>query len=294
VEENPNMAQVNIGGVAVGDGAPAYVVGEIGINHNGDLALAKRLVDVAALAGCGGVKFQKRTVDVVYSAEELARPRENPFGPSNGDLKRGLEFGLDQYKAIHAHCKSQGIAWFASCWDEASVDFIEQFAPPCYKIASASLTDRALLKHHRATGRPMVLSTGMSTIEQIDQAVEILGTSNLVILHTTSTYPCKPQDLNLRLIATLRERYRVPVGYSGHEVGLATSLAAVALGACMIERHITLDRAMWGSDHAASVEPQGLMKLVRDIRVIEAGLGDGVKRVIPDEVAVMKKLRRVA
>jgi N-acetylneuraminate synthase len=288
------MAQVTIGGVAVGDGAPAYVVGEIGINHNGDLGLAKRLIDVAALAGCAAVKFQKRTVDAVYSAEELARPRENPFGPTNGDLKRGLEFGLDHYRAIDAHSKSQGIAWFASCWDEASVDFIEQFAPPCYKIASASLTDKALLKHHRATGRPMVLSTGMSTIEQIDQAVEILGTSKLVILHTTSTYPCKPEDLNLRMIPELRKRYGVPVGYSGHEVGLATSLAAVVLGACMIERHITLDRAMWGSDHAASVEPQGVMKLVRDIRVIEAGLGDGVKRVIPDEIAVMKKLRRVA
>lgn len=288
------MAQVTIGGVAIGDGAPAYVVGEIGINHNGDLALAKRLIDVAALAGCAAVKFQKRTVDVVYGAEELLRPRENPFGPTNGDLKRGLEFGVEQYRTIDAHSKSQGIAWFASCWDQASVDFIEQFEPPCYKIASASLTDKGLLERHRATGRPMVLSTGMSTIEQIDQAVELLGTSNLVILHTTSTYPCKPEDLNLRMIPVLRKRYGVPIGYSGHEVGLATSLAAVVLGACMIERHITLDRAMWGSDHAASVEPQGVMKLVRDIRVIEAGLGDGVKRVIPDEVAVMKKLRRVA
>jgi N-acetylneuraminate synthase len=287
------MAQVTIGGVAVGDGAPAYVVGEIGINHNGDLGLAKRLIDVAALAGCSAVKFQKRTVDVVYSAEELARPRENPFGPTNGDLKRGLEFGHDHYRAIDSHSKSQGIAWFASCWDEASVDFMEQFAPPCYKIASASLTDKALLKHHRATGRPIVLSTGMSTIEQMDRAVEILGTSNLIVLHATSTYPCKPQDLNLRMIPELRKRYGVPIGYSGHEVGLATTLAAVALGACMIERHITLDRAMWGSDHAASVEPQGVMKLVRDIRVIESGLGDGVKRVVPDEIAIMKKLRRV-
>jgi N-acetylneuraminate synthase len=239
------------------------------------------------------VKFQKRTLDVVYTAEELAKPRENPFGPTNGDLKRGLEFGMDQYKIVSDYCRDKGIAWFASCWDEASVDFMERFAPPCYKIASASLTDDNLLRHHRKTGRPIIMSTGMSTIEQVDHAVEVLGTKDLIVLHTTSTYPSKTEDLNLRMIPVLRQRYGVPIGYSGHEVGLATSYAAVALGACMLERHITLDRAMWGSDQAASIEPQGLMRLVRDIRSIEMSLGDGAKRVLADEVPIQKKLRRV-
>ena len=287
------MVQVKIGDVAVGDGAPCYIVGEIGINHNGDLGTTRKLIDVAMLAGAQAVKFQKRTVDVVYTAEELAKPRENPFGATNGDLKRGLEFGHDQYQHIDRYCREKNVAWFASCWDETSVDFMEQFAPPAYKIASASLTDDNLLRHHRKTGRPIIISTGMSTLAQCDHAVDVLGTDNLVILHTTSAYPAKIADLNLKLIPALRTRYGVPVGYSGHEVGLATSYAAAALGACMIERHITLDRAMWGSDQAASVEPQGLMKLVRDVRAIELALGDGVKRVTDDEVPIMKKLRRV-
>ncbi len=287
------MVQIKIGDVAVGDGAPCYIVGEIGINHNGDLGTARRLIDVAAIAGANAVKFQKRSIDVVYTADELAKPRENPFGATNGDLKRGLEFGHDQYRHIDTYCREKSIAWFASCWDEASVDFMEQFTPPAYKIASASLTDDNLLRHHKQTGRPIIISTGMSTLAQCDHAVEVLGTDNLVILHTTSAYPAKIADLNLKMIPTLRARYGVPVGYSGHEVGLATSYAAAALGACMIERHITLDRAMWGSDQAASVEPQGLMKLVRDVRTIEQGLGDGVKRVTDDEVPIMKKLRRV-
>lgn len=287
------MKQVKIGKSWVGDGHPTYVVGEIGINHNGDLGIARKLIDCAALAGADAVKFQKRTVDVVYTKEELERVRDNPFGPTNGDLKRGLEFGHDQYQSIHTYSESHGIAWFASCWDEASVDFMERFAPPAYKIASASLTDDNLLRHHRQTKRPIILSTGMSTMAQIDHAVEVLGTDDLVILHATSTYPAKVADLNLKVIPVLRERYGVPVGYSGHETGLASTLAAVALGACMVERHVTLDRAMWGTDQAASVEPQGLMKLVRDIRNVEAALGDGVKRIIDDEVPIMKKLRRV-
>ncbi len=287
------MPVVTIGNERVGDGAPCYVVGEIGINHNGDLALAKKLIDVASLAGAQAVKFQKRTVDVVYTAEELAKPRENPFGPTNGDLKRGLEFGSDQYRFIDKYCRDKSVAWFVSCWDEASVDFAERFDPPAYKIASASLTDDALLRHHRSTGKPIILSSGMSTLGQLDHAIDVLGTDDLVVLHTTSAYPAKTEDLNLQMIPVLRERYGVPTGYSGHEVGLATTLAAVALGACMVERHITLDRAMWGSDQAASVEPQGLMKLVRDIRTIETALGDGVKRVTADEIPVMKKLRRV-
>lgn len=287
------MVQVKIGDKLVGDGAPTYIVGEIGINHNGDLGIARRLIDVASVAEADAVKFQKRTVEVVYTPEELAKPRENPFGPTNGDLKRGLEFGRDAYQHIDRYCREKKIAWFASCWDEASVDFMEQFNPPAYKIASASLTDDHLLRHHRATKRPMIVSVGMSTLAQVDHAVEVLGTQDLILLHTTSAYPAKIADLNLRMIPVLRERYGVPVGYSGHEVGLATTYAAVALGAAMVERHITLDRAMWGSDQAASVEPQGLMKLVRDTRTIESSLGDGVKKVTDDEIPIMKKLRRV-
>ena len=287
------MNKIKFGSKWVGDGEPCLVIGEIGINHNGSLDTTRKLISSALLSGCDAVKFQKRTVDVVYSAEELERPRENPFGTTNGDLKRGLEFGQTQYEEIDAYCKMHDLLWFASCWDEASVDFIEQFNPPCYKIASASLTDDALLLQHRRTGLPIILSTGMSTLEQIDHAVEILGTSNLILMHTTSTYPAQLDELNLRAIVTLRDRYQVPVGYSGHEVGLATTIAAVALGACAVERHITLDRAMWGSDQAASVEPQGMARLVRDIHAVESALGDGVKRVYDNEVAVMKKLRRV-
>ena len=288
-----HVIEIKIGNTPVGDGAPCYIVGELGINHNGDLGIAKKLIAAAALAGANAVKFQKRTVDIVYTAEELSRPRENPFGPTNGDLKRGLEFDLDAYRHIDNHCREQGIAWCASCWDEASVDFIEQFSPPAYKIASPCLTDDNLLQYHRRTGRPIILSTGMSTLGEVDHAVEVLGSEDLILLHTTSAYPAKLTDLNLRMIPVLRERFGIPVGYSGHEVGLATSVAAAALGACMIERHITLDRAMWGSDQAASVEPQGLMKLVRDLRNVQLALGTGVKRVTEDEVPIMKKLRRV-
>ena len=284
---------VMIGDRAVGPGRPCFIVAEIGINHNGDLELAKRLIDAAVHAGCDAVKFQKRTVDVVYTPEELARPRENPFGPTNGDLKRGLEFGEDEYRAIDGYCKEKGILWFASCWDEASVDFIERFDPPCYKIASACLTDEKLLKHHRQTGRPLISSTGMSTMEEIRRAVDIMGEDNLVLLHCTSTYPSKPEELNLRVIETLRRELDCPIGYSGHEVGLQTSLAAVALGACVVERHITLDRAMWGSDQAASIEPHGFARLVRDIRVIERAMGDGVKKVYESELPIREKLRRV-
>jgi N-acetylneuraminate synthase len=287
------MPTVKIGQTVVGDGEAVYVIGEIGINHNGDLAVAKKLIDEAGEAGCGAVKFQKRTVNVVYTAEELARPRESPFGTTNGDLKRALEFGADEYKAIDTHCASTGIHWFASCWDEASVDFLEQFNPPAYKIASASLTDDNLLRHHRRMGRPIILSTGMSTQAQVDHAVEVLGTKDLIILHTTSAYPAPVGELNLTMIPKLRERYSVPVGYSGHETGLVTTAAAVALGACIVERHITLDRAMWGTDQSASVEPQGLRRLVREIRAVESALGDGVKRVSDTEVSIMKKLRRV-
>jgi N-acetylneuraminate synthase len=287
------MAEIKIGKDMIGDGHSCYVIAEIGINHNGEIEVAKKLIDVAVSAKCGAVKFQKRTIDVVYSAEELARPRESPFGETNGDLKYGLEFGQVEYEQIDRYCKQVGIAWFASCWDEQSVDFIAQFDVPCYKIASASLTDDGLLRHTRSKGRPVMLSTGMSTLEQIDHAVEVLGKEDLVVLHSTSTYPALYEELNLRVIPVLRQRYALPVGYSGHETGLSTSIASVALGACVVERHITLDRSMWGSDQAASIEPQGFVRLVRDIRLVEMAMGDGVKRVVEREVPVMKKLRRV-
>jgi N-acetylneuraminate synthase len=285
--------EVVLGDRAVGDGHPCFVIAEIGINHNGDPLIAQKLIDVAGVAGCEAVKFQKRTIDVVYSPEELAKPRENPFGETNGDLKRGLEFGQVEYEQIDEYCRSKRMAWTASCWDEASVDFIDQFNPPFYKIASASLTDDALLRHTRAKGKPIVLSTGMSTLDQIDHAVEVLGKEDLVILHSCSTYPAQYSELNLRVIPMLRDRYRVPVGYSGHETGIASSVAAATLGACVVERHVTLDRSLWGSDHAASLEPNGIVRVIRDIRLVEMSLGDGIKAVVPSEIPVMQKLRRV-
>jgi len=287
------MQSVRIAEREIGPDHPTFVVAEIGINHNGSLETAKQLIDAAVAAGCNAVKFQKRSIEVVYSAEELARPRESPFGVTNGDLKRGLEFGADQYAELDRYCAGKNIAWFASCWDEASVDLIEQFKPPCYKIASASLTDDNLLRHHRKIERPLIISTGMSTLEQIDHSVEVSGRHDLILLHANSTYPSDVMELNLRAIPRLGERYKVPVGYSGHEVGLYTTLAAVVLGACIVERHITLDRAMWGSDQAASVEPQGFARLVKAIRAVETALGDGVKKVYPSEVRIMQKLRRV-
>lgn len=283
---------VKIGDSFVGPGQPCYIVAEIGINHNGDVDLAKRLIDAAVAAGADAVKFQKRTVDVVYSPEELATPRESPLGSTNGDLKRGLEFDRAKYAEIDEYCRQEGIRWFASCWDEASVDFIAGFQTPCFKIASAGLTDTELLKHHRRFDTPVVMSTGMSTLSQIDEAVDALGRRDLVLLHTTSVYPAHVEELNLECMETIRQRYEVPVGYSGHEVGLATSVAAVAMGACMVERHITLDRAMWGSDQAASVEPHGFQRLVRDIRSVEAAYGTGVKELTEREAPVMQKLRR--
>lgn len=269
-----------------------FIVAEIGINHNGDADTVMRLIDVAADAGCNAVKFQKRTVDVVYSQEELARPRESVFGETNGDLKRGLELGAKVYQRVAERLSGTDMAWFASPWDVASVWFLESFSVPCHKIASACLTDHELLAATRATGKPVILSTGMSTIDQVDAAVELLGRERLVLLHCVSTYPAPDSDLNLACIQTLRSRYGVPVGYSGHERGIATSVAAVAMGACMVERHITLDRSMWGSDQAASLEPQGLRRLVRDIRAVERARGDGVKRVLPSEAPIAEKLRR--
>lgn len=284
---------VQIGSCLVGDGQPCVVMAEIGINHNGSLEIARRLIAEAAAAGAAFVKFQKRTVEVVYSEEELAKPRVSPFGETNGALKRVLELGRDAYRVIDTLCEEHGVEWMASCWDEHSVDVIDTFNPPAYKIASASLTDDNLLRHTRDKGKPIILSTGMSSLAEIDHAVDVLGTDDLVILHCTSTYPAKNEELNLRCIPVLRERYGVPVGYSGHEQGIATSVAAVTLGACMVERHITVDRTMYGSDQAASLEPQGFARLVRDIRAVEAAMGDGVKVVYESEQPIIAKLRRV-
>ena len=284
---------VKIGNKIVGDGHPCFVVAEIGINHNGSVDLAKRIIDIAAATGCDAVKFQKRTIDVVYSKEELAKERKSIYGNTNGDLKRGLEFGLKEYKIIDKYCKKKNILWFASCWDEGSVDFISKFDPPCYKIASASLTDDNLLKHIKSKGKPIILSTGMSSMKQIKHAVDILGEKNLIILHCTSTYPSNAEEMNLKVITTYKKKFNCPIGYSGHERGISPSVIAVALGANMIERHITTDRTNWGSDQAASLETAGLYHMIRDIKQIPAILGDGKKVVYPRELPIIDKLRRV-
>ena len=284
---------VKIGNKIVGDGYPCFIIAEIGINHNGSVLLAKKMIDIAVTTGCDAVKFQKRTVEVVYTKEERATERSSVFGNTNGDLKRGLEFGAEEYREIDNYCRQHGIMWFASCWDEQSVDFMEKFDVPCYKIASASLTDDNLLKHTRSKGKPVLLSTGMSTMEQIRHAVEILGEDDLILYHCTSTYPSNADETNLRVIETFRKEFSCPIGYSGHERGVTPSVLAVALGANSVERHITTDRTNWGSDQAASLEMAGLYHLVRDVRQTPILLGDGVKVVYNRERPIIDKLRRV-
>lgn len=285
---------VKIGETWVGDGYPVYIIGEIGINHNGDVEIAKKLINEAYHAGLNAVKFQKRTPEICVPKEQQSQMRETPWGYiSYLDYRYKVEFDEDQYREIDYLCKSIGISWFVSVWDETSVDFMEKFNPSCYKVPSASLTDLPLLKRLRATGRPLILSTGMSSFDQIKFAISQIGTENLIITHTTSAYPCDPEELNLKMIQTLQNEFDCPIGYSGHEVGLVPSAVAVALGACLVERHITLDRAMWGSDQAASVEPQGMEKLVKYIRVTEKSLGDGIKKVYDSEKSSLQKLRRV-
>lgn len=284
---------VKIANKIIGDNSPCFITAEIGINHNGSVSQAKNLIDLAVETGCDAVKFQKRTVDVVYSKEELEKERESVFGLTNGDLKRGLEFGFEQYKEIDEYCKRKGIIWYASCWDEDSVDFIEQFNPPCYKIASASLTDDNLLKYTRKTGKPIFLATGMSTMEQIKHAVDVLGEEDLILYHCTSTYPTVNNEINLRVITTLRKMFNCPIGFSGHEKGILPTILSVMLGANAVERHITTDRTLWGSDQAASLERSGIFRVVRDIRQMNDILGDGVKKVYDSELPIIKKLRRV-
>ncbi|MEM6531792.1 MAG: N-acetylneuraminate synthase family protein [Myxococcota bacterium] len=284
---------VSVGAKRIGQSEPCYLIAEIGINHNGDVDIAKRLIDAAALAGFDAVKFQKRTPELCVPVEMRDVQRETPWGiMSYMDYRERVEFGETEFRAIDDHCRSQGVSWFASPWDEPSVEFLEQFDLPCFKVASASITDDKLLRRVRGTGKPVMISTGMSSSEQIDHAIKVLGQENLLIAHCTSSYPCPPEELNLLMIETLRATYTAPIGYSGHEVGLQTTLAAVVMGACFVERHVTLDRAMWGSDQAASVEPGGMMRLARDIRTIEKARGDGVKQVYPTELKMQKRLRR--
>jgi len=274
-------------------GRPVYVIGEIGLNHNGSLAVAKQLMEVAASAGADAVKFQKRNPEVSTPPEMRDMPRQTPWGTMTYlEYRYRVEFGVAEYTEIAGYAAELGLDWFASPWDTDSVEFLEGFDPVAHKVASASITDMALLAALRQTGRPVLASTGMSTWETVDAAVAALGTDRLTLMHTTSTYPMPPQEADLLNIPALAQRYGVPVGYSGHERGLQISVAAVALGARAIERHITLDRTMWGSDQAASLEPDGLRRLVRDIRVVEQALGDGVKKVHPGEVEPMRRLRR--
>lgn len=315
----PTTKTVYIGDIPVGKHLPAYIIAEIGINHNGDINIAKGLIDAAADAGCQAVKLQKRTIPVVYSEAERGKPREVPrevlenairrgvlsdeavkrlkksdFKDStNGDQKYALEFTIDEYKELKEYANKKGLHLFASPWDERSVDDLEVIGVPCYKIASASLTDHELLRKVRKTGKPVILSTGMSTTEEVVEAVKVLGTNDLILLHTVSTYPAHERHINLQLIPRLRAFFpTVPIGYSGHEAGLAVSIAATILGAHVIERHVTLDRNMYGSDQKASIEPRELKQLVKDIRDVEAAAGDGVKRIIEEEKPIREKLRR--
>lgn len=288
-------SKIQIGKRFIGEGEPVYVIAEIGINHNGSLELAKKLIDGAVFAGCDAVKFQKRTPELCVPKNQWELERDTPWGRIPYiEYRRKIEFGFEEYLEIDCYCREKGIDWFASPWDETAFEFLEKFKPVMYKIASASLTDHSLLKKIRAAGKPMIISTGMSTIEEIEETIFLIGKENLLIAQSTSTYPCPVEELNINVIKTYKEKFPgVPIGYSGHETGLAPTLAAVTLGASFVERHITLDRAMWGTDQAASVEVNGMMKLVHDIRDIEKALGDGIKRVYESEYKSIEKLRRV-
>lgn len=286
--------KVSVGKKAIGAGEPVYIIAEIGINHNGDIAIAKQLMDVAVETGCDAVKFQKRTPEICVPEEQKSIPRETPWGTMTYfEYKKRIEFEQPEFEQIDAYAKKIGIDWFASPWDVPSVDFLESFNVPCQKIASACLTDSELLTAINKTKTTTILSTGMSSIEEIDKAVSLLNNVPLAIAQATSTYPAEASELNLRALQTFAEKYKVPAGYSGHERGLQVTIAAVALGATFIERHITLDRSMWGTDHSASLEPEGLKKLVRDIRIVELALGDGKKKVYDSEIPIRAKLRRV-
>ena len=287
--------KIKIGNRYIGDNEPVFIIAEIGINHNGSVEIAKKMIEGALYAGCNAVKFQKRTPEICVPKDQWDIERDTPWGRMTYiDYRHKMEFTKEEFAELVRFCNEKKIEWFSSCWDEESVDFIEEFDPVLYKIASACLTDEDLLLKHRALNKPVMMSTGMSTNEEIESAVEILGTDKLLIAHSTSSYPCPVHELNLKMISTLKEKYPVtPIGYSGHEVGLAPTWAAVSIGASFVERHITLDRAMWGTDQAASVEIMGMARLVSNIRDIEKALGDGIKKVYNSELKNLQKLRRV-
>jgi len=284
---------IQIGDKLIGPGQPHFLIAEIGINHNGSVETAKKMIDMVADAGWDAVKFQKRTIEIVYNEAELAKPRDSPFGTTNGDQKRGLEFGKEEYKEIDAYCKEKGIMWFASPWDEPSVDFLEEFNTPCYKIASASLTDRELLEKIKATGKPIILSTGMSNLDQVKSAVKILGEDNLILMHCTSTYPTPDNELHLRAIPKLKRHFNCPIGFSGHHQSIHPSIAAATIGACAIEAHVTLDRAMYGSDQSASIESLGVKKIGDVVRLIPVFFGVEEVLINESELPIIEKLRRV-
>jgi len=284
---------IQIGDRIIGNSRPTYIIAEIGINHNGSLEIAKKLIDSAASSDCDAVKFQKRTSHLCVPAQQQGVMKQTPWGTMTYlEYRDRVEFNEAEYREIDRYCKEKGIMWFASCWDEPSIDFLEQFSPVCHKVCSAALTNDNLLRRLNSMGRPIILSTGMSTMKEIRHAVSLLDQDRLLIAHCTSSYACKPEELNLNMIKTLRREFRCPIGYSGHELGLITTCAAVAIGAAFVERHITLDRSMWGNDQKASLEPGDLKQLVRDIREIEKALGDGMKRVYESEQAALLKLRK--
>ncbi len=272
-----------------------FIIAEIGINHNGDINIAKRLIDGAMFAGCDAVKFQKRTLEIVYSKEELDRPRESPWGTTNREQKMGLEFDRNEYDEIDKYCRERDIEWFASAWDMDSLRFLEAYNSKHNKIASPMLTHKELLRAVARQGKPTFISTGMSTMKQIEKAISIFKEEDcpFELMHCNSVYPMRDKDANLKVIRTLRKRFQCNVGYSGHEVGLITTCAAVTLGATSIERHITLDRAMYGSDQAASVEVIGFYHLVQYIRTIETTFGNGQKRITQEEEKIREKLRKI-
>jgi len=289
-----NEVKIRAGNKLIGDNLPIFVIAELGINHNGSMEIAKKMIDGAVFAGADAVKFQKRTPELCVPQDQWAIERDTPWGRmSYLEYRHRIEFTSEQYNEIDKYCREKGIVWFASCWDVESVDFIEEFNPAIYKSSSASLTDKELLFRMKNTGKPLIMSTGMSTMDEIEESVNFIGRDNLLIAHSTSTYPCKEEELNLNMIRTLKNKYPDnPIGYSGHEVGLSPTWAAVAMGATFVERHITLDRSMWGTDQSASVEIMGFYRLVSNIRDIQKSLGDGVKRVYESELSSLKKLRK--
>jgi N-acetylneuraminate synthase len=288
-----SIKPVKIGNRLVGLGQSCYIIAEIGINHNGDIDIAKKLIEMSAKAGCDAVKFQKRTPELCVPMDQRNIIRETPWGQMTYmDYRYKVEFDESQYEELANFANKLNVHLFASPWDTESVDFLVKMKHPVIKIPSASITDFELLEKIASTNLPVIMSTGMSTMEQIEKAVAVFNKENLLLAHSTSAYPCDPKELNLRMIPVLQEKFQVPIGYSGHETGIQTTVAAVTLGACFVERHVTLDRAMWGSDQSASVEPPGVQKLVRDIRVVESALGDGVKKVYESELKPMSRLRK--